>query len=295
MGRMRPVFCVQASGAERICGQNIHRPGRRETAGLSVHPPYTALVLAGTRPGGDPLAQYAGVSHKALIPVGGEPMVLRVLRALAASRAVARIVVAIDRPDVLAGLPDPGKPVSMMPAASGPSASVAAALALEGTPLLVTTADHALLQGAWVDEFVAAASEDPLADAFVGLARREAVLAAAPGTARTWLRFSDGDYSGCNLFLLRAPAAVGVVRLWQELETERKRPLKLLRRLGLLYVLRYRLGRLALPQALARLGKLAGTRLAPVVLADGRAAIDVDKPPDLELVRELVGGTAGSP
>jgi hypothetical protein len=109
-----------------------------------------------------------------------------------------------------------------------------------------------------VDEFVAATAADPTADAFVAMARSEAVLAAAPGTLRTWLRFSDGAYSGCNLFLLRTPAALGVVRLWQELEAGRKRPLALLRRLGFSYVLRYRLGWLALPQALARLSQLAG-------------------------------------
>ena len=256
---------------------------------MSAGPPYTALVLAGTRPGGDPLAAHAGVSHKALIEVGGVPMLLRVLRALAASPAVSRIVVVIDRAEVMAGFPPVGKPVTVMPAASGPSASVAAALASEGMPLLVTTADHALLQADWVDEFVAATQRDPRADAFAALARRESVLAAAPDTARTWLRFADGAFSGCNLFLLRGAAASGLVALWQQLEAERKRPLTLLRRLGLAYVLRYRLGWLTLPQALARLGRLARARLSPVVLADGRAAIDVDKPVDLELVRRLIG------
>jgi len=249
---------------------------------------HTALVLAGTRPGGDPLAAYAGVSHKALIDVGGEPMLLRVLRALAAAPTVGRIVVAIDRADVLAGFPDLGKEVTLLPAASGPSASVAAALAREGTPLLVTTADHALLQAEWIEELLATAARDTTADALLGLARSEAVLAAAPGTQRTWLRFKDGAYSGCNLFLLRTPATLGIVRLWQQLEAERKRPLTLLRRLGFSYALRYRLGWLSLAQALARLGRLAGARLAPVVLSDGRAAIDVDKPQDLDLVRELV-------
>jgi GTP:adenosylcobinamide-phosphate guanylyltransferase len=255
---------------------------------LSVLPPYTALVLAGTRPGGDPLAEYAGVSHKALIEVAGEPMLLRVMRALAASPAVARIVVAIDRANVLSGFPDIGKPVAVIAAASGPSASVAATLAQEGTPLLVTTADHALLESTWVDELVTAAAKDLKADAFACLARSEAVLAAAPDTLRTWLRFSDGAYSGCNLFLLRTPDSLGIVRLWQQLEAERKKPLSLLRRLGVGYALRYRFGWLSLAQALARLGRLAEARIAAVVLTDGRAAIDVDKPSDLELVRRLV-------
>jgi GTP:adenosylcobinamide-phosphate guanylyltransferase len=251
---------------------------------------YTALVLAGTRPGGDPLAQYAGVSHKALIDVGGVPMLARVLAALAAVPAVTRIVVAIDRPELLVALPPCATPVVALPAASGPSASVAAALQREGTPLLVTTGDHALLQAAWVMQFLQAAEqgEAVAADALVGLARREAVLAAAPDTQRTWLSFADGDYSGCNLFLLRTAAAAGLVRLWEQMESERKRPLALVRRLGFLHVLRYRLGWLTLPLALARLGRLAGARLAPVLLTDGRAAIDVDKPADLDLVRRLV-------
>jgi GTP:adenosylcobinamide-phosphate guanylyltransferase len=250
--------------------------------------PITALVLAGTRPGGDPLAHYAGVTHKALIEVGGEPMLLRVLRALAGSTGVGRIIVCIDRADVMAGFPLVGKPVTVAPAAAGPSASVAAVLAKEGTPLLVTTADHALLQAAWVEEFLRKARADESPDAFVALARREAVLAAAPDTARTWLRFPDGAYSGCNLFLLRSPAAAGVVRLWQQFEAERKRPLAMLGRLGFGQVIRYRLGMLSLAQALGRIGKLGGARVAPVLLEDGRAAIDVDKPSDLDLVRQLV-------
>ncbi|MEO6079298.1 MAG: nucleotidyltransferase family protein [Steroidobacteraceae bacterium] len=252
----------------------------------------TALVLAGVRPGGDPLAEHAGVSHKALIDIGGVAMLQRVLLALAGVPAIARIVVAIDRPDLVAALPDCGRPVTVLPARSGPSASVAHALDAEGAPLLVTTADHALLQSAWVEEFLAADSGP--ADVLVALARREAVQAAVPDTQRTWLRFADGDFSGCNLFLLRTMAAQGVVALWQQLEADRKRPLTLLKRLGPGYALRYRCGWLRLDQALQRLGSLSGARLKAVVLGDGRAAIDVDKLADLALVRSLVGEQAAS-
>jgi GTP:adenosylcobinamide-phosphate guanylyltransferase len=255
--------------------------------------PLTALVLAGSRREGDPLARSAGVSHKALIPVGGQPMLERVVRALAAVPRVGRILVAIERPDIVALLPAMRVPVTAVEAAEGPSASTGAVLAAEGTPLLVTTADHALLRTQWVEEFLDA--EPGEADALMGLARRESVMAAAPGTLRTWLRFSDGDYSGCNLFLLRTPAAAGIVALWRQLEADRKRPLTMLGRLGFTYVLRYRLGWLALQSALDRLGKLCGARLKPVVLSDGEAAIDVDKPADLTLVRDIVARRGAVP
>ncbi|MEI2677872.1 MAG: nucleotidyltransferase family protein [Burkholderiaceae bacterium] len=252
----------------------------------------TALVLAGTRAGGDPLAAYAGVSHKALIEVGGTTMIERVVSTLAAAPDVARIIVAIERPDLLIGLPglQPPlccKPVSTMPTESGPSATVAAALVREGTPLLVTTADHALLEAAWVQEFLAACPAD--ADVVLGLAERAAVEAAAPDTRRTWLRFSDGDFSGCNLFLMASPAAAGAVTLWRELERERKAPLRMMRRLGWTIAMRYRLGWLSSTAATARLGSLAGgARITIAQMSDGRAAIDVDKPEDLDLVRRLV-------
>ncbi|MET0313717.1 MAG: NTP transferase domain-containing protein [Hansschlegelia sp.] len=65
----------------------------------------TALILAGVRPGVDPLAEFAGVSHKALIPVGGVPMLERVVAALRASGRIDRIAVSIDKPKLVT-LPD---------------------------------------------------------------------------------------------------------------------------------------------------------------------------------------------
>jgi GTP:adenosylcobinamide-phosphate guanylyltransferase len=257
----------------------------------------TALVLAGTRAGGDPMAAYAGVSHKALIDVAGTTMIERVVGALAAAPEVERIVIAIDRPGLLDGLPGLvacSKPLSTMPTAEGPSATVALALAHEKTPLLVTTADHALLQTAWVQEFLAACPAD--ADVAAGLAARPAVEAAAPATRRTWLRFTDGDFSGCNLFLMTGPAAAGAVDLWREMERLRKEPLRMMQRLGWTFALRYRLGWLSSKAAAARLGELSrGARLARVEMRDGRAAIDVDKPEDLDLVRVLAQAVSRAP
>jgi GTP:adenosylcobinamide-phosphate guanylyltransferase len=54
--------------------------------------PFSAVVLAGDRSAGDPVARATGVSSKALTPVGGRPMVLRVLDALEAAREIENIV-----------------------------------------------------------------------------------------------------------------------------------------------------------------------------------------------------------
>lgn len=250
-----------------------------------------ALVLAGSRPGGDPLSAHAGVSHKALIDVGGRTMIERVVAALAATPEVAHIVIAIERPEILCALrglrpPLCGKPVATMLAGESPSASVAAALRQFGTPLLATTADHALLDPPMLREFIDGGPGD--ADLCVALARKAAVTAACATTKRTYLRFADGEFSGCNLFLLQRPGALQVVDAWRGLESLRKRPLRMMLRLGVGCALRYRLGRLRLAQAIARLERMSGARIAVVEMSDGRAAIDVDKAEDLALVRRLV-------
>jgi len=243
----------------------------------------TALVLAGRRRGAmDPMAAAGGVSHKALLPVAGVPMLLRVASALRDSPSVGRIVVCMEAAEeTLAGLPGL-EGALRRDAAGSPARSAAAALEEFGAPLLVTTADHALLTPAMVEHFIAATPAD--VDAAAALARRETVLAGFPDTRRTWLRFRDGAFSGCNLFLLaEAEGAARAVRFWRRIEAERKRPLAMARLLGPSTLLRFAFGRLSLRAALDALERRCGARLAAVEMPFAEAAVDVDKPADLAL------------
>ncbi len=247
-----------------------------------------ALVLAGSRLGAaDPMALAAGVSHKALIPVGGRAMILRVVDALRESGRVGRIAVSIESATALRDVTaDLGDEIVVLPAAEGPSKSVAQALDRLGTPLLVTTADHALLRPEWVAYFLDHLPKG--ADVAVALARRETILAALPDTQRTYLRFSDGAYSGCNLFHLATPEARRAVELWQQLEVLRKEPLRMMRVLGLGVLLRYATRTLPLAMALGHLGKKTALTLGAVEMPDGLAAVDVDKPQDLEIAERVL-------
>lgn len=245
--------------------------------------PPTALILAGERPGGDPLAHALGVRHKALIEIGGRTMLARVHAALVGA-GLTRIVVATGD----AAVADHARELcaEVMAAQAGPSGSVAAVFGACGAPLLVTTSDHALLRSDWVRQFLADTRPD--CDVAALLARREAVETALTGAQRTWLRFADGDWSGCNLFLLQRPAAAAALELWSEVEANRKRPWRIALLLGLPTLLGYALGRLTLVDAIARLGRRAGVDARIVAAHDGLAAVDVDKPSDLALVKGLL-------
>lgn len=244
-----------------------------------------ALVLAGSRPGEDPLAVAAGVTHKALIGIGGKPLLARVVGALREA-GCARILVCCD----LGPVADLARTLGteIVPPAAGPSGSVLRALERGGTPMLVTTADHALLRPEWVRELIEGVPDR--CDVAVMLAERAQVEAAMPYSRRTYLRFADGHWSGCNLFFLRTPAARAAVEQWTRVEADRKRPWRIVARLGLPLLVSYALGRLTLSAGLERLGERIGVRAALVPASDGLAAVDVDTLRDLEDVRALVEG-----
>ena len=244
---------------------------------------FAALVLAGSRAGAtDPVAAYGGAEHKALIQLQGRTLLARVIGALHEAGA-ARIAVVSSHAAVRTEARPLGAEV--LDEAAGPSLSVAAAAGRLGTPLLVTTADHALLEAAWIERFLADVPAD--VDVAALVAARASVEAAAPTTQRTWLKLADGHWSGCNLFYLANARSLAVVDLWRRVEAERKRPWRQAWILGPTMLLRLLLGRLTLSDAAARLGVLAGVNAAIVQTPYGLASVDVDKPADLDLVRQL--------
>ena len=241
---------------------------------------FTALILAGSRGGDDPVAEAGDVSDKALVLIGDRTMLERVVQAV---RAAGAREIAVSASSLQVAQEARRLGTRVLTAAPGPSRSVGEAIEALGTPLLVTTADHALLRPEWIRDFLAAVPAD--ADVAALLAERARIEVAAPGSRRTYLRFADGAWSGCNLFWLATPRAAAAITLWQSIEADRKRPWRIVRRLGPWMLLRYLVGRLTLSAALARLGRLASVRAAAVAAHDGLAAVDVDKPDDLAFVR----------
>ena len=251
---------------------------------------YTALLLAGSRPGGDPFAEANGVKAKALIPVAGEPMIARPVWALLGNANVDRVrVLAQDGPLLAPALPR-NKRLTVEASGATIAATLEAILAdpATGYPLLVTTADHALLDGAMIDDFCARAAGSDVA---IGLVERGPLMARLPQTKRTWIGFRGGAYSGANLFALSSPKAARAVALWREVEQDRKKGWKLLSALGvpgLLGLMRLR----TLDQVLAAMGGKLGMTIRAVEMINPLAAVDVDKPADLVLVEAILARRA---
>ncbi len=251
---------------------------------------WTALVLAAGRPD-DALAAAEGVVNKTLIDLNGRPVLQRVLDALAAAPNVGRVVVAIEDAGLLAGLyPKP----EAARAAGRVVDTVAAGLQQLGPPLFVVTGDHGLLTTEMVETFLAGAAANGAA-ASVGLAHEATIQAAYPDVRRTYIKFGDGGYSGCNLFALRNSDAAKALGFWQEIDRNRKRPLALIRAVDPWAVALYVAGRLTLADAMRRLSRKVGVHVDAVTMPIAEAAIDIDKPDDLALARRILASRALPP
>ena len=256
--------------------------------------PYSAIILAADRDPEDPVAQSAAVSCKALTQVLGREMVLRVLDALAEADQIDKRllsgppVVAVEQNPELSVLVSSGR-VKWFAPEDTPSTSALNVLQSlpEDIPVLVTTADHALLTAEMIDHFCSEARTSGC-DVLAGVAEYELIAEAVPGTRRTVTQLKDGGYCGCNLFAFMTPQSRKAADFWRKVEKERKKPLRIIKVMGWLAVIRYLLGRLSLEQALAGLSQRMGLRVGVVRMPFAEAAIDVDKVEDLLLVESIL-------
>lgn len=252
------------------------------------------LLLAGSRGGADPLCDSHGVASKALIPICGVQMIDYVLEALSDSALgsapiwISGLPVDTIRKNAKPSLATTLSNLRQAAAGDGPAAGVMRA-ASGGLvpPFLITTCDHPLLTAEILDTFVDEALATR-ADIAVGIASRQVIEAAHPEVSRTYLKLSDGQYSGCNLFLVRTPLGLEGVRFWQSVEQDRKKPLKLARRFGIFTLLRMIIRPMGLEAAFSHASKKIGARIVPVLLPFADASVDVDKPSDLELVTRVL-------
>lgn len=242
--------------------------------------PATILILAGRRGGAvDPLAAEHGLADKCLVPVCGLPMLVHVLHAALSSNA-GRILISVHEPTVeqqiMPLMPaDAAARIRFVPSADNLTDSVLNAVRDEAFPLFITTADACLLTAATIAELEAEALSAG-AQAAVGFARQEDVLHAHPDGQRRFYAFSDVAVSNCNAYWIGSAAALKAADAFRGGGQFVKKPVRIARAFGIINLLRFRFGLGPIHVVFDRLGRHMRLRLAPVLLSDGAAAIDVD-------------------
>ncbi len=257
---------------------------------------FTAIILAADRSSDDPLLKAAGVASKSMVPINGIPMVLRVLNVLNSSDTIgARLLCGPSKSIVQ--LNDElharisNDEISWIQNEKTPSLSALKAFQsiADTSPILLTTADHALLNTRIVDYFCREAVKLGV-DVVAGLASHKVVMSAYPESKRTALKVKDGAFCSCNLFAFLTPQARRAAQFWRQVENQRKNPLRVVRTLGIFSVVRYLLGMLTLNQGIKQLSHKMGIKAGIVLLPFPEAAVDVDTIADWKLVEKLTAG-----
>lgn len=221
-------------------------------------------------------------------------MLERVVAALESSPRIARIYISIDAPEAVESVDELRDRIErgrlvVFESDRSPATSTLGTLDRlpDSTRLLVTTADHALLDRKIIEFFLNSADEGASDVAFAIVDSRQ-IRAQFPEAVRTYIAFRGARYSGANLFALRTANARRAVEFWTRAEDFRKHPWRLASTFGPVSLLLFALRRLRLEQALLRASRVIGAEIDAVDLPFAEAAIDVDRRNDHELVEQIL-------
>jgi CTP:molybdopterin cytidylyltransferase MocA len=237
----------------------------------------TVIVLAAQRDGElDPLAAAAGVSHKCLVPICGQPLLAHVLKALEGVAGIesVRISVEAGAAERLRPITD-GSPLPIQFSESADNLADSVYCAAQGAAgaIIVTTADNVLVRAAPIEAVARRLLDGD--DVVIAVARKEDIRAAHPDAQHNFYELRDGGFSNCNLYgasqrgLRAAEAFRGGGHFF-------KNPLRIAKAFGLMNLIRMRLGWVTTEAAMDRIGRRFRLKATRIILDDGAYAVDVD-------------------
>jgi GTP:adenosylcobinamide-phosphate guanylyltransferase len=251
------------------------------------------IISAGGIPReGDPLFEQTRGKPKALLEIGGKPMVQWVLDALASVQRIERIImVGLSAKDGISS----AKLVSFVPNHGSLLNNVIAGVdrLLEINPtvqqVVMSSADIPLLTSAIVDEFLDLCADFSL-DAYYGVVERTLMESRFPDSRRSYIHLTDGDFAGADIFVINPQIVYTNRQFWENLAAGRKSVFKLARTIGLGTLLELLLRRLSLAEMEERVMKAIKLTGRAVKVRHAELGMDVDKPFQLEICRRELAG-----
>jgi CTP:molybdopterin cytidylyltransferase MocA len=248
-----------------------------------------AVITAGGVPKpNDPLYPVTQGKSKALLPIGGRPMVQWVLDALDGSPLVGRIVVvglapseaALTSRKELVYLPNAGSMIGNAQAglkqimALNPSAKKA----------VIASADIPCLTSAMVDWMIntCLASDHEI---YYGLISQADMEKRFPGSRRSYFAIKEGRFCGSDIIMISTALASDYNPAWNEIVGARKNILRQASVIGFDTLLLMLLRQMTIPEAERRAQTKLGVKGRILLDPYAETGMDVDKPRQYEQVR----------
>ncbi len=248
-----------------------------------------AIVIAGGIPlPEDPLYPYTQGHSKALLDIAGKPMLQWVLDALSDAVKVEHVVIIGLAPKVPVQC---SKATYYVQSEGNMLANMVAGVekVVEVNPqaeyVLIVSADIPGITGEMVDWLVKQIEETP-ADVYYGVIPRNVMEKRYPHSHRTWGHLKDMDVCGADINAVHVSMATEHLELWNALIGNRKSPFKQAAIIGYGTLLQFFLRQLTLEDVCARISSRIGVNGKALVWPWAEAGMDVDKPHQLEIMRE---------
>ena len=248
-----------------------------------------AIVTAGGIPRPeDPLYTYSHGDSKALIDVAGKPMIQWVLDALGSAKQVDNVI-------IIGLSPKSGvtckKPIYYVSNQGRMLANIVAGVnkALElnkkNKYVLIVSSDIPTLKSEMVDWLIDTCMQTK-DDLYYGVCAKDVMEARFPGSKRTYTHLKDMDVCGADINLTHVRMATEHLDMWESLIGSRKSPLKQAGIIGFGTLFALFTRRLTLEDAVKRVCDRIGIKGRAIVWPYAEPCMDIDKPSQLELLRE---------
>jgi len=248
-----------------------------------------ALITAGGIPlPGEPLYEYTRGGPKALLPVSGQPMLQRVINALAGSKSITHITI-IGLKE-LSGLTCP-LPFTLLPNQTDMLANILTGMREingrnpDAEQVLLVASDIPALRSEMIDWMVDIVEKSD-ADLFYNVVSRQVMESRYPGSRRTYTRLKDMEICGGDLSALRLDVLNHLSDLWGQLIASRKNPLKQASILGFGLLFQLLTRRATLEDAAQMISARLGVKGKVIISPYAELGMDADKPFQLEILQK---------
>lgn len=246
---------------------------------------YNAIVLAGGV--SKKLSAEDVQMYEAFIDIGGTPMLYFVLKALVQSKKIGRIIVA----GPMERLQKVALPEKVIPVSSGSTIfdtvinGMNALSATEKT--LIATVDIPFITTEAIDDFLMQCERQE-GDFYYPIIEKSISEAKFPQGKRTYVKLTDGVFTGGNLFLVNPSIVPQCMMIAKKIIANRKKPWRLASLLGWTTLMKFVCGYLSVEAAKMRVSKILAVQGIVIRSKYPEIGMDIDKPDDINLVKQYL-------
>ncbi len=247
-----------------------------------------AIIIAGGIPQeGEPLYEYTQGASKAMLDIGGKPMVQWVLDALNGAAEINKVVIVglseeegIESDKISAFVPNMGDLIANVRAGVNKTLEINP----QTNHVIVVSSDIPAITSEMIDWLVNDSKGSDM-DLYYTVIERGVMEKRFPTSKRSYVRLKDVEVCGGDVNIIHASLAASDSDIWNRLLDSRKNAIKQAAIIGFDTLLLMLLRAVTIDQAVGKVAKKLKITGKAVVCPFAEVGMDVDKPNQLELLR----------